>query len=91
MKRVSATEAARNFSNLLDEVEHTRESFEITRGKQVIAVITAPVATNLEALKRRIDAIDAPEEWEHKTWEELRDAIRSDQDNVLDRFGREIQ
>lgn len=88
MKRISATEAARNFSTLLDEVENTSESFEITRGKQVIAVISAPVATDLGLLQLRLDAIEAPAEWEHKTWEELRDAIRNDGDYVLDRFER---
>jgi prevent-host-death family protein len=36
VKEISATEASRNFSKLLDEVEHGRD-FSITRGGKVIA------------------------------------------------------
>lgn len=36
MKEISATEASRNFSKLLDEVEQGRD-FSITRGGKVIA------------------------------------------------------
>ena len=38
VKRMSATEVARNFSAVLDEVENGEE-IEITRGKKVIATI----------------------------------------------------
>lgn len=38
MKRMSATEVARNFSAVLDEVE-SGEEIEITRGKKVIATL----------------------------------------------------
>jgi antitoxin (DNA-binding transcriptional repressor) of toxin-antitoxin stability system len=38
MKRMSATEVARNFSAVLDEVENGEE-IEITRGKKVIATL----------------------------------------------------
>jgi len=39
MTRITATEAARNFSDLLNRVEYKGESFEITRGKEVVAQI----------------------------------------------------
>jgi antitoxin (DNA-binding transcriptional repressor) of toxin-antitoxin stability system len=38
MKRLTATEVARNFSAVLDEVENGEE-IEITRGKKVIATL----------------------------------------------------
>ena len=38
MKRMTATEVARNFSAVLDEVENGEE-IEITRGKKVIATL----------------------------------------------------
>jgi len=37
MKEISATEAARNFSDVLDAVEHGHESFRLTRGGRSIA------------------------------------------------------
>ena len=40
MKEVTATEAARGFSALLTAVEKDGETFFVTRGGRVIAVIT---------------------------------------------------
>jgi len=37
MRNVSATDAARRFSELLDAVEHDRESFVISRHGRVVA------------------------------------------------------
>lgn len=37
MKEISATEAARNFSDVLDAVEHTGESFTIVRRGKAVA------------------------------------------------------
>jgi prevent-host-death family protein len=42
MKDISATEAARRFSDLLDAVEHRHETFRVTRGGRAVARI-APV------------------------------------------------
>lgn len=39
MKEISATEAARAFSALLDAVEHDKETFVVTRGGRGIARI----------------------------------------------------
>lgn len=40
MKDISATDAARHFSDLLDAVEHRRESFTVTRGGRTVARLT---------------------------------------------------
>ena len=46
MKDISATDAARRFSALLDAIEHDGESFRITRGGRPIArVVPAAQAT----------------------------------------------
>lgn len=39
MERISATDAARNFSDLLNRVHSQGVSFEITRGTEVVARI----------------------------------------------------
>ncbi len=39
MERVSATEAARKFSDLLNRVRYQGASFEIARGKEIVARI----------------------------------------------------
>jgi prevent-host-death family protein len=39
MKDVTATDAARHFSDLLDAVEHAGESFTVTRSGRVVARI----------------------------------------------------
>lgn len=38
--RVTATEAARSFSNLLNQVSYQGKTFEIKRGREIIARIT---------------------------------------------------
>jgi len=46
MKELTATEAARRFSEVLDAVEHRREAFVITRGGKTVASIgPVPSAT----------------------------------------------
>jgi prevent-host-death family protein len=56
MPEVSATDAARNFSNILDEVEHRGERFTVVRRGKVIAQID-PVrvgkGADVKALLRR--------------------------------------
>jgi prevent-host-death family protein len=49
MKTVNATEVARNFSEVLDGVEHRRQTYVVTRGGKPIARITPlPSANGLE-------------------------------------------
>ena len=56
MTEVSATEAARNFSDILDAVEHRGEHFTILRRGKVVAQLD-PVSTgrgaDVKALLRR--------------------------------------
>jgi prevent-host-death family protein len=51
VKDISATEAARNFSDLLDAVEHGRESFRVTRGGRAVARIAPVEAASGRAVK----------------------------------------
>ena len=51
MKDISATEAARNFSNVLDAVEHGRESFRINRGGRPVARLVPAEAASGRAAK----------------------------------------
>lgn len=44
MNEISATDAARNFSDMLDAVEHRRERFAIVRRGKVVALLD-PVST----------------------------------------------
>lgn len=58
MRDVSATEAARKFSDLLDAVEHGHESFRVTRsGRAVARIVPAEAASGKAAknlLKRHV-------------------------------------
>jgi len=56
MKEVTATDAARGFSALLDAVEHEGETFVVTRGGRSIARIEAAAGASgatVKALLRR--------------------------------------
>jgi prevent-host-death family protein len=55
VKDISATEAARNFSDLLDSVEHGHESFLVTRGGHPVARIVPAEAASGRAAKDLID------------------------------------
>jgi prevent-host-death family protein len=52
MKRISATEAGRRFSELLDAVEHESETFIISRRGRVVARIEPALGASGAALKR---------------------------------------
>jgi prevent-host-death family protein len=63
MRNVSATEAARRFSELLDAVEHESESFVVSRRGRVVARIEpATGATGLE-VKRILGRHRRDSEW----------------------------
>jgi prevent-host-death family protein len=49
MTRISATEASRNFSDILNRAQYRGESFEVTRGNKVVARIE-PVARKFPTL-----------------------------------------
>lgn len=62
--KVTATEAARNFSDLLSRVSYRRESFVITRGGDEVGVLSPPdrhprtTVRELVANLRRIEPRD---------------------------------
>jgi prevent-host-death family protein len=60
VKDISATDAARNFSDMLDAVEHGHESFRLTRGGRAVArLVPAEAASGRSAkdllLRHRLD------------------------------------
>jgi prevent-host-death family protein len=78
MKTVNATEVARNFSEVLDGVEHRHQTYVVTRGGKPIARITpVPSANGLEVKRLlRDQASDS-------TWADdlaaLRDSLTSEE------------
>ena len=72
MKDISATEAARNFSELLDAVEHRQESFVVVRkGRPVARLVAAGGASG--AVIKRILREHSPD----RHWEAELDELRS--------------
>lgn len=72
MKHVSATEAARRFSDLLDAVEHDAESFVVVRRGRAIARLTpAPAVTGADV--KRLLLVTRPD----TAWRDDLDATRS--------------
>jgi prevent-host-death family protein len=56
MPEVSATEASRNFADLLDGVEHRGERYTIVRRGRIVAQLEpvhAPMGADVKALLRR--------------------------------------
>lgn len=51
VKDISATDAARNFSDVLDAVEHGHESFRVTRGGRAVARLLPAEAASGRAAK----------------------------------------
>ncbi|MEQ9321503.1 MAG: hypothetical protein RIF41_20225 [Polyangiaceae bacterium] len=64
MPTVTATEAVRNFSDLLNRIRYRGESFAIERNGQVVARITgvAP-ATTARALVERLGTLPADDDF----------------------------
>jgi len=61
---MTATEAARNFSALLDAIEHDHDSVEITRAGRSVAVLTPPPAGNGAELLRVLREHPVDEDFE---------------------------
>jgi antitoxin (DNA-binding transcriptional repressor) of toxin-antitoxin stability system len=53
--KITATEASRNFSDVLSRAQYRGESFEVTRGGEVVARIEAP--------RKRLTAGELSELW----------------------------
>jgi len=63
MSDVSATEAARNFADLLDSVEHRGESFVIVRRGKPVARLEPTTRGNGAALKELLRRQPPDREW----------------------------
>jgi antitoxin (DNA-binding transcriptional repressor) of toxin-antitoxin stability system len=75
MKRMTATEVARNFSAVLDEVE-SGEEIEITRGKKVIATLRNAVEKKtvgafLEKMKERHEKYGPMDDETYEAFQEV--------------------
>ena len=78
MKDITATEAGRHFSELLDAVEHRHESFVVTRkGRSVARIVPEPglIGSDAKALLRR----HRPDEAWSVELRELRAQLESEQ------------
>jgi prevent-host-death family protein len=63
MKEISATEAARGFSALLDSVEHDGETFVITRAGRGVARIEPAIGTSGATVKALLRSHRADRSW----------------------------
>jgi prevent-host-death family protein len=63
VKRVTATQFARNLADLLDAVEHRRESFEVVRKGRPVARLTPSSAPNGAATKRALERFRPDPAW----------------------------
>jgi prevent-host-death family protein len=63
MRRLSATEAARRFSDLLDQVEHEGETFVVERRGRAVASITPAAAVSGRTVKELLRAQDPDPGW----------------------------
>ncbi len=83
MREVSATEASRNFSAVLDSAEHG-ETILVTRGGEPVATIAPAPRANGAALRTlfaRYAATEFDDEAFAETVAEVRDVARADLDN----------
>ena len=63
MKRLTATEAARRFSEVLDEVENNREIFVVMRNGKVVAQLGPAVAASGRAVKELLRSSRPDKAW----------------------------
>lgn len=78
MKDISATDAGRHFSELLDAVEHRRESFVVVRkGRSVARIVPEPGSSgsDVKALLRR----HRPDAAWSKELQELRSLVQGEE------------
>jgi prevent-host-death family protein len=71
MKRVSATDAARRFSDVLDAVEGDRESFVVVRRGREVATISPASPAAAKRLKAVLEAHPPDPAWSREL-DELR-------------------
>jgi prevent-host-death family protein len=63
MKRVSATEFARNLAEMLDAVEHRYESFEVVRKGRPVARVVPSSAPNGRVGKEALRNLRPDKKW----------------------------
>jgi len=63
MRRLTATEAARRFSDVLDQVEHDGETFLVERHGRVIASVAPAAAASGRSVKDLLRAQPVDERW----------------------------
>lgn len=78
MAEITATEAARRFSDLLDAVERDRESFTIVRHGRVVAQIEPVKQGHGAATKELLRNHSFDPSWAHEL-AEMRELIRLEQ------------
>ena len=84
MKRITATEASRNFSRILDEAEHEGETFLVERNGNAVAEIRpAPRRSTVEDLLRILRMSPPDPDFERDMREILADR---ENDYPVDRF-----
>jgi prevent-host-death family protein len=83
LKQLSATDAARRFSEVLDRVEQTGESVTIVRHGRAVATIGPAGASTGKALKEALRAHPPDPDWADEV-RELREFIGPAQDRWRD-------
>ncbi|MBI2719626.1 MAG: type II toxin-antitoxin system prevent-host-death family antitoxin [Rhizobiales bacterium] len=73
MTRITATEAARNFSDILNRAQYRGESFEVVRGGEVLARI-------VPAQRKRVTVGEFRELWAGRKRLDPEDAIQFEKD-----------
>lgn len=74
MKQLSATDAARSFSDVLDSVEADRETFVVVRHGRVVATIGPALAGTGRALKSALRDHEPDVDWVGEL-RELRESV----------------
>jgi prevent-host-death family protein len=77
MRKLTATEAARRFSDLLDAVERRRESFVVVRRGRPVATIGPAAGTSGRRLKEILAAHPTDATWASDL-SDLREALSED-------------
>jgi prevent-host-death family protein len=63
MKPMNATEAARNFSEMLDGVEHRGQTYVVTRGGKPVARVTPMPTAKGQVVKRLLREHQPDADW----------------------------
>jgi prevent-host-death family protein len=73
MARITATEASRNFSDILNRAQYRGESFDVTRGNQVVARI-------VPASRKRVTGRELLRMWQNWPQLDSEDAAQFEKD-----------